>query len=67
MKSSFRIALGKLGGRERGLADFARTLRDAGMEVIYLGVRQTSESFISAVEQEDADAVAIPADSCGSA
>ena len=63
MKSSFRIALGKLGGRERGLADFARTLRDAGMEVIYLGVRQTSESFISVVEQEDADAVAIPADS----
>ena len=63
MKSSFRIALGKLGGRERGLADFARALRDAGMEVIYLGVRQTSESFISAVEQEDADAVAIALDS----
>ena len=62
MKSAFRIALGKLGGRERGLADFARTLRDAGTEVIYLGVRQTSESFISAVEQEDADAVAISAD-----
>ena len=62
-QSPARIALGKLGGRERGLADFARTLRDAGMEVIYLGVRQTSESFISVVEQEDADAVAIPADS----
>ena len=62
-QSPARIALGKLGGRERGLADFARALRDAGMEVIYLGVRQTSESFISAVEQEDADAVAIPADS----
>ena len=62
-QSPARITLGKLGGRERGLADFARALRDAGMEVIYLGVRQTSESFISAVEQEDADAVAIPADS----
>ena len=62
-QSPARIALGKLGGRERGLADFARALRDAGMEVIYLGVRQTSESFISAVEQEDADALAIPADS----
>ena len=61
-QSPARIALGKLGGRERGLADFARTLRDAGMEVIYLGVRQTSESFISAVEQEDADAVAIALD-----
>ena len=62
-QSPARITLGKLGGRERGLADFARALRDAGMEVIYLGVRQTSESFISAVEQEDADALAIPADS----
>ena len=62
MKSAFRIALGKLGGRERGLADFARTLRDAGTEVIYLGLRQTSASFVSAVEQEDADAVAISAD-----
>ena len=61
-QSPARIALGKLGGRERGLADFARALRDAGMEVIYLGVRQTSESFISAVEQEDADAVAIALD-----
>ena len=62
MKSPNRIALGKLGGRERGLPDFARVLRDAGMEVIYLGVRQTSESFVSAVEQEDADAVAIALD-----
>ena len=62
MKSPNRIALGKLGGRERGLPDFARVLRDAGMEVIYLGVRQTSESFVAAVEQEDADAVAIALD-----
>ena len=44
------------------MPDFARVLRDAGMEVIYLGVRQTSESFVSAVEQEDADAVAIALD-----
>lgn len=63
MKSPHRIALGKIGGRERGLPDFARTLRDAGTEVIYLGVRQTSESFITAVEQEDAAAVAISLDS----
>ena len=62
MKSPNRIALGKLGGRERGLPDFARALRDAGSEVIYLGLRQTSESFVSAVEQEDADAVAIALD-----
>lgn len=63
MKSPHRIVLGKIGGRERGLPDFARTLRDAGTEVIYLGVRQTSESFITAVEQEDAAAVAISVDS----
>ena len=44
------------------MPDFARVLRDAGMEVIYLGVRQTSESFVAAVEQEDADAVAIALD-----
>ena len=63
MKSPHRIVLGKIGGRERGLPDFARTLRDAGTEVVYLGVRQTSESFVSAVEQEDAAAVAISVDS----
>ena len=63
MKSPHRIVLGKIGGRERGLPDFARTLRDTGTEVIYLGVRQTSESFITAVEQEDAAAVAISLDS----
>ena len=63
MKSPHRIVLGKIGGRERGLPDFARTLRDAGTEVVYLGVRQTSESFITAVEQEDAAAVAISLDS----
>ena len=44
------------------MPDFARALRDAGSEVIYLGLRQTSESFVSAVEQEDADAVAIALD-----
>ena len=63
MKSPHRIVSGKIGGRERGLPDFARTLRDAGTEVVYLGVRQTSESFVSAVEQEDAAAVAICLDS----
>ena len=62
MKPPHRIVLGKIGGRERGLPDFARTLRDAGTEAVYLGVRQTSESFISAVVQEDADAVAISVD-----
>ena len=37
----------------------ARILRDAGMEVVYLGLRQSPEGVASAVEQEDADAVGI--------
>ena len=37
----------------------ARILRDAGMEVVYLGLRQTTETIVDAVEQEDADVVGI--------
>ena len=50
-----RVVLAKLGldGHDRGLKVVARMLRDAGMEVIYLGLRQTTESVIAAVEQED--------------
>lgn len=61
MKPPAKIVLGKLGsvGRDRGLRDIARILRDAGMEVVYLGLRQTPESFVTAAEQEDADAVCI--------
>ena len=56
-----RIVLVKLGfdGHDRGLKVVARILRDAGMEVIYLGLRQTPESVILAVEQEDADVLGI--------
>ncbi len=56
-----RIVLAKLGldGHDRGLKVVARTLRDAGMEVIYLGLRQSPESIASVVEQEDADVVGI--------
>ncbi|WP_217913498.1 cobalamin B12-binding domain-containing protein [Miltoncostaea marina] len=56
-----RIVLAKLGfdGHDRGLKVVARTLRDAGMEVVYLGLRQTPEAVASVVEQEDADAVGI--------
>ena len=52
-----RIVLAKLGldGHDRGLKVVARMLRDAGMEVVYLGLRQTTETIIEAVEQEDAD------------
>ena len=56
-----RIVLAKLGldGHDRGLKVVARMLRDAGLEVIYLGLRQTTESVLSAVEQEDADVIGL--------
>lgn len=56
-----RIVLAKLGldGHDRGLKVVARMLRDAGVEVIYLGLRQTTESIVAAAEQEDADAIGI--------
>ena len=40
-------------------------LRDAGMEVVYLGLRQTTEMIVTAVEQEDADAVGISMHNAG--
>jgi methylmalonyl-CoA mutase, C-terminal domain len=56
-----RIVLAKLGldGHDRGLKVVARILRDAGMEVIYLGLRQSPEAVASVAEQEDADVVGI--------
>jgi methylmalonyl-CoA mutase C-terminal domain/subunit len=62
-----RIVLAKLGldGHDRGLKVVARILRDAGMEVIYLGLRQTTSSIIAAVEQEDADAIGLSMHNAG--
>ena len=59
--SPIRVVLAKLGldGHDRGLTVVARILRDAGMEVIYLGLRQTTETIEDAVEQEDAGVVGI--------
>ncbi len=56
-----RVVLAKLGldGHDRGLKVVARMLRDAGLEVIYLGLRQTTESVLLAVEQEDADVIGL--------
>jgi methylmalonyl-CoA mutase C-terminal domain/subunit len=56
-----RVVLAKLGfdGHDRGLKVVARTLRDGGCEVIYLGLRQTAESVLDAAEQEDADVIGI--------
>lgn len=62
-----RVVLAKLGldGHDRGLKVVARMLRDAGMEVIYLGLRQTTHSVIAAVEQEDADVVGLSMHNAG--
>lgn len=56
-----RVVLAKLGfdGHDRGIKIVARILRDAGMEVIYLGLRQSYQNVVNAVEQEDADAVGL--------
>lgn len=62
-----RVLLAKLGldGHDRGLKVVARILRDAGMEVIYLGLRQTTESIVAAAEQEDADAIGLSMHNAG--
>ncbi len=56
-----RVVLAKFGldGHDRGLKVIARTLRDAGMEVIYLGLRQTAETITAAARDEDADVIGI--------
>ncbi len=48
-----------LDGHDRGIKVLARAYRDAGMEVIYLGLRQTPEIIVSAALQEDADVIAL--------
>ncbi|WP_436795853.1 cobalamin B12-binding domain-containing protein [Actinospongicola halichondriae] len=60
-EQNIRIVLAKLGldGHDRGLRVVTRMLRDAGFEVIYLGLRQTAEMVVAAAMQEDADAVGL--------
>ena len=53
------IAKPGLDGHDRGAKVIARALRDAGMEVIYTGLRQTPEHIVSAALQEDADVVGL--------
>ena len=48
-----------LDGHDRGIKILARAYRDAGMEVVYLGLRQTPEMIVTAALQEDADVVAL--------
>jgi methylmalonyl-CoA mutase C-terminal domain/subunit len=53
------IAKPGLDGHDRGAKIIARALRDAGMEVIYTGLRQTPEQIVSAAVQEDVDAIGL--------
>ena len=53
------IAKPGLDGHDRGAKIVARALRDAGMEVIYTGLRQTAEQIASAAVQEDVNAIGI--------
>jgi methylmalonyl-CoA mutase C-terminal domain/subunit len=53
------IAKPGLDGHDRGAKVVARALRDAGMEVIYTGLRQTPEMIVSAALQEDVDAIGL--------
>ena len=48
-----------LDGHDRGIKVLAAAYRDAGMEVIYLGLRQTPEKIVSAALQEDVDVIAL--------
>lgn len=53
------VAKPGLDGHDRGAKVIARALRDAGMEVIYTGIRQTPEMIVEAAIQEDVDAILI--------
>jgi methylmalonyl-CoA mutase C-terminal domain/subunit len=53
------IAKSGLDGHDRGAKVIARALRDAGMEVVYTGLRQTPEQIAAAAQQEDADVVGL--------
>ena len=60
-KDRIRVLLAKPGldGHDRGAKVVARALRDAGMEVIYTGIRQTPEMIVEAAIQEDVDVVGL--------
>jgi methylmalonyl-CoA mutase C-terminal domain/subunit len=53
------VAKPGLDGHDRGAKVVARALRDAGMEVIYTGLRQTPEQIVAAALQEDADVIGL--------
>ena len=61
MDRPIRVVVAKPGldGHDRGAKIIARTLRDAGMEVIYTGLHQTPDQIVETAIQEDADAVGL--------
>lgn len=61
MAEKIRVVVAKPGldGHDRGAKIVARALRDAGMEVIYTGLRQTPEQIVKTAIQEDADVIAV--------
>ena len=61
MERKIRIVMAKPGldGHDRGIKVLAAAYRDFGMEVIYLGLRQTPEMIVSSALQEDADVIAL--------
>ena len=61
MKRKIRILMAKPGldGHDRGIKVLASAYRDAGMEVIYLGLRQTPEMIVASALQEDVDVIAL--------
>lgn len=61
MGNKIRVVVAKSGldGHDRGAKVIAAALRDAGMEVIYTGLRQTPEMIVEAAMQEDADVIGI--------
>ena len=61
MGKNIRVLAAKPGldGHDRGIKIIASALRDAGMEVVYTGLRQTPEQIVAAAEQEDVDVIAL--------
>jgi methylmalonyl-CoA mutase C-terminal domain/subunit len=61
MSQKIRAVIAKPGldGHDRGAKVIARALRDAGMEVVYTGLRQTPEQIVGAALQEDADVIGL--------
>jgi methylmalonyl-CoA mutase C-terminal domain/subunit len=60
-RSRLRVLIAKPGldGHDRGAKVVARALRDAGMEVVYTGLRQTPEQIVAAAAQEDVNAIGL--------